>query len=97
MKSVAPLGIPLVAGAHWWMLLLAGVFFVLVAAFVDLTPKVDENFFFSTGDPSLRQSKTISHRFPSQAQLVLDVSSSDISSPLAIQRTAQVSRRRGAT
>jgi len=93
MKSVAPLGIPLVAGAHWWMLLLAGVFFVLVAAFVDLTPKVDENFFFSTGDPSLRQSKTISHRFPSQAQLVLDASSSDISSPRYLSRIARLTQR----
>ena len=93
MKSVAPLRIPLVEGAHWRMLVLTGVFFVLVAAFVDLTPNVDENFFFSTGDPSLRQSKTISHRFPSQAQLVLDVSSSDISSPRYLSRIARLTQR----
>src|SRR6476620_7732149 len=93
MKSVGPLRIPLVAGAHWWMLVLTAVFLVLVAAFVDLTPNVDENFFFSTGDPSLRQSKTISHRFPSQAQLVLDVSSSDISSPRYLSRIARLTQR----
>ena len=93
MKSVGPLRIPLVAGAHWWVLVLTAVFLVLVAAFVDLTPNVDENFFFSTGDPSLRQSKTISHRFPSQAQLVLDVSSSDISSPRYLSRIARLTQR----
>jgi predicted RND superfamily exporter protein len=93
MRSVAPVRIAIVAGAHWWMLVLPGVFFALVWAFVDLTPKVDENFFFSTGDPSLRQSKIISHRFPAQAQLVLDVSSSDISSPRYLSRIARLTQR----
>ncbi len=93
MKFAAPLTIPLVTGAHWWMLVLTGVFFVLVAALVDLTPKVDENFFFSTGDLSLRQSKTISHRFPSQAQLVLDIASSDISSARYLSRIARLTQR----
>ena len=37
--------------AHWEMLAITAVLFVLVAVFVDLKPVVDENFFFSTSDP----------------------------------------------
>jgi len=63
------------------MLAVTVVLFVLVAAFVDLKPVVDENFFFSTSDPGFRQSKKIEQRFPSQPEVILAVSSSDISSP----------------
>src|SRR5213593_2704591 len=68
-------------GAHWEMLAFTVVLFVLIAAFVDLKPVVDENFFFSTSDPGFRQSKKIEQRFPSQPEVILAVSSSDISSP----------------
>jgi uncharacterized protein YybS (DUF2232 family) len=37
------------------MLVITGVVFVLVAAFMDLTPVVDQNFFFSTNDPGIQQ------------------------------------------
>jgi len=43
--------------------------------FVDLKPAVDENFFFSTSDPGVRESKAVEQRFPSQPQLILAVSS----------------------
>jgi uncharacterized integral membrane protein len=38
--------------AHWEMLAVTGVLFVLVIVFVDLNPHVDENFFFATRDPN---------------------------------------------
>ena len=41
------------------MLVITGVVFVLVATFVDLTPVVDQNFFFSTNDPGIQQTKKI--------------------------------------
>ena len=69
--------------------------FVLVAVFVDLKPMVDENFFFSTSDPGFGQSKKIEQRFPSQPQVILAVSSRDISSPRylgRIQKLPQQSR-----
>ena len=69
--------------------------FVLVAVFVDLKPMVDENFFFSTSDPGFGQSKKIEQRFPSQPQVILAVSSRDISSPRylgRIQKLTQQSR-----
>ena len=63
------------------MLAVTGVLFVLVAVFVDLKPVVEENFFFSTSDPGFGQSKKIEQRFPSQPEVILNVSSRDISSP----------------
>src|SRR3954463_863080 len=86
MKKLASLGM------HWLMLLMTAVLFGLVAVLVDLGPVVDENFFFSTSDPQFRQSKKIEQRFPSPSELVLAVSSQDISSPRylgGIQRLTQ--------
>jgi uncharacterized protein len=67
-------------GSYWLMLAIATVLFVLVATFVDLKPVVDENFFFSTSDPGVQQTKKIERRFPSQPEVILAVSSRDISS-----------------
>src|SRR5438477_380614 len=78
--------VPLGSGAHWQMLAVTGALFVLVAVFVDLKPVVEENFFFSTSDPGFGQSKKIEQRFPSQPQLILAVSSSDISSARYLAR-----------
>ena len=43
--------------AHWEMLAVTAVLFVLVLAFVDLKPVVEENFFFATSDPAFGQEK----------------------------------------
>src|SRR6058998_957962 len=73
-------------GAHWEMLAFTVVLFVLVAVFVDLKPVVDENFFFSSSDPGVQQSKKGEQRFPSQPQLILAVSSHDITSSRYLSR-----------
>src|SRR5205814_2765214 len=78
--------------AHWEMLAVTAVLFILVAVFVDLKPVVEENFFFSTSDPGFGQSKKIEQRFPSQPQLVLAVSSGDISSPRYLGRIQKLTR-----
>ena len=70
----------------WAMLIITGIFFGLVAAFVDLKPRVDESFFFSSSDPQFRQSKKSIRVFPAQPQLIVNVSSSDISSPRYLGR-----------
>src|SRR2546430_17218341 len=80
-------------GAHWEMLAVTAVLFVLVAVFVDLKPVVEENFFFSTSDPGLGQSNKIDQRFPSQPQLVLAVSSSEISSPRYLERIQKLTQQ----
>jgi predicted RND superfamily exporter protein len=78
--------------AHWDMLAVAATLFVLVAGFVDLKPAVEENFFFSTQDPAFGQEKKIEQHFPSQPQLILAVSSSDISAPRYFERISRLSR-----
>src|SRR5438270_3002621 len=79
-------------GAHWWMLALTAVLFALVAAFVDLRPKVDENFFFSTGDPQFRQTKKIEKQFPSPTEMIFAVSSRHISSPRYLGRIQRLTQ-----
>jgi uncharacterized protein len=79
MKRAAR-GKALLMWSHWLMLIITCVLFVLVARFVGLKPVVDENFFFSTNDPGIRQTKKIERRFPSQPEVILTVSSRNISS-----------------
>src|SRR5437879_13850431 len=73
-------------GSHWLMLVIASVLFALVAMLVDLKPVVDENFFFSTNDPGILQTKKIERRFSSQPEVILAVSSRNISSPRYLSR-----------
>src|SRR5437763_14762616 len=80
-------------GTHWWMLALTVALFVLVAALVDVKPVVDENFFLSTSDPQLRQSKKIEQRFPSRPEVILTVSSRDISSPRYLGRIQKLTQQ----
>jgi len=68
-------------GAPWLVPVTTGVLLILVAKFVDLRPVVDENFFFSTSDPGVRQQKTIEKHFPSKPEIILAVSAPEISSP----------------
>src|SRR6266404_945822 len=84
--------IPLPRAAHWWMLAITVLLLGLVAALVDLKPVVEENFFFSTRDPGFGQSKKIEQRFPSQPQLILAVSSSDISSARYLARIQKLTQ-----
>src|SRR6266576_1161727 len=80
-------------GSHWEMLVVTTVLFVLVALVVDLKPVVDENFFFSTSDPGVRQTKKIEQHFPSKPELILTVSSHDISSPRYLARIQKLTQR----
>jgi predicted RND superfamily exporter protein len=80
------------SGAHWWMLLVTAGLFVLVATLVDLKPVVDQNFFFSSRDPALRQSEKINERFRTSPELILAVSSHDISSPKYLGRIARLTQ-----
>jgi len=84
---------PVRFGTHWEMLAVTVVLFVLVAVFVDLKPVVDENFFFSTSDPQFQQSKKIEQRFPSQPEVILAVSSPDISSPRYLGRIQRLTQQ----
>jgi len=45
----------------------------LVALFVDLSPRVEGDFFFSDDDPQMVASRTVAERFPGGAQILLRV------------------------
>src|SRR5205085_3659997 len=79
--------------AHWLMLGVTVILLGLVTTLVDLKPHVDENFFFSTSDPQFQESKKIEERFPAGSQLILSVSSSNISSGPYLERLAQLTDR----
>src|SRR5437879_11179583 len=91
LAFVTRVRIPL--GSHWLMLLITGVLFVLVVTLVDLKPVVDQNFFFSTSDPGIQQTKKIERRFPSQPEVILAVSSRDISSQRYLDRIQKLTQR----
>ena len=84
---------PIPLGSHWLMLAITGVLLLSVAILVDLNPVVDQNFFFSTNDPGIQQTKKIEQRFPSQPEVILAVSSRDISSPRYLERIQKLTQR----
>src|ERR1043166_8153747 len=81
------------SGAHWEMLASTAVLFVVVVVFVDLKPVVEENFFFATSDPAFGQEKKVEKQFPSEPDLLLVVSSRDISSPQYLARMQKLTQR----
>src|SRR5437764_1799388 len=89
----APLAIwKKLSGAHWEMLAITAVLLVVVVVFVDLKPVVEENFFFATSDPAFGQSKKIEQSFPSEPDILLVVSSSDISSARYLGRLQKLTQ-----
>src|SRR5205807_2631054 len=80
---------------HWLVLAMTFVVGALVYAIADLTPHVDQQFFFSSDDPQLRESNQIDRRFPSGSQLVVSVASSDISSDTYLEQLQRLTERIG--
>src|SRR6266487_2426785 len=80
-------------GSQWLMLAITAALLLSVAMLVDLKPVVDQNFFFSTNDPGIQQTKKIEKRFPSQPEVILAVSSRDISSQRYLGRIQKLTQR----
>src|SRR5437763_9635425 len=93
IRKRAVYGKALPLGVHWVMLVIVGVLFALVATFVDLKPVVDENFVCLTSDPGVQQTKKIERRFPSQPEVILAVSSRDISSARYLGKIQRLTQR----
>ena len=64
--------------AFWFSLTAVLVAAFLVVAWVDLTPQVASDFFFSTDDPQFQASQQIADTFPSGAQLLIRAVGPDI-------------------
>ena len=46
---------------------------ILVTLFVDLSPRVEGDFFFAEDDPQMQASRAVSERFPSSPQVIIRV------------------------
>src|SRR5213595_2855983 len=93
MMKRAVFGKALPLGSPWLMLAITCALLLAVAVLVDLSPVVDQNFFFSTNDPGIQQTKKIEQRFPSQPEVILAVSSRDISSVRYLERIQKLTQR----
>lgn len=74
------------------LLFLAAVAILVVVRFVDLAPRVESDFFFSTEDPQLRSSEEIAARFPSKPQLILRAAAGDVRSPEYAERIGALTK-----
>lgn len=59
--------------APWGAAIVALAAVALVALFVDLSPRVEGDFFFAEDDPQMQASAAVAARFPSGAQIILRV------------------------
>jgi len=57
--------------AHWLSLVVAAVGLGAVGVWVDLSPRVESDFFFSENDPQLQVSLELDQRYPGRAQVVV--------------------------
>jgi len=60
-------------GAPWIAAVLAVLGVVLVALFVDVSPRVEGDFFFADDDPQMQATREVAERFPSSPQVILRV------------------------
>lgn len=65
------------ASLRWFYLALAVILAVVVVFFVDLTPRVGSDFFFSTDDPKLRADAQIDEIFESGPQIIISAAGPD--------------------
>ncbi|MFW6012097.1 MAG: MMPL family transporter, partial [bacterium] len=76
----------------WAILLLAAAAVAVVVFLVDLTPRVEEDFFFASDDPQLRASARIEETLPSGAQVLVRAAAPDPRSPEALERLRRLGR-----
>ena len=75
-----------------WAVLAGTAALLAVALFVvDLTPRVEHDFFFSTDDPQLQASQEIERLFPSRPQILVDARAPDLRSDDYIRRLTELS------
>ncbi len=75
------------ARISFWTLLAVMLASLAAVVFkVDLTPRVESDFFFSTDDPAFQASRRIAELFPAQPQLILSAQGTDITSPEYLER-----------
>ena len=74
----------------WPYLIAAAVAVTLVVRWVDLTPRVETDFFFSPDDPQYVASAAIAERFPAGQQLIVRIAAPDIRAPRYAERVREL-------
>ncbi|MCP5110108.1 MAG: hypothetical protein GY953_04660, partial [bacterium] len=78
--------------AAFWVLVAAmGLSLWAVVFRVDLSPRVESDFFFSTEDPAFQASQQISELFPSSPQLILSAQGPDVTGEEYVGRIRELS------
>ncbi len=91
-----PPATPTVVSSSWikisfWLLLVAMLLSAWAVTFrVDLDPKVESDFFFSSEDPAFRASLQIADRFPAKPQLIVNAQGPDITSDEYVKRITRL-------
>ncbi len=67
-------------GSEWLLAALAAVCVSAVIFWIDLSPRVESDFFFSPEDPQLRVAQEISRRFPAPEMILIRAEAPDINS-----------------
>lgn len=65
---------------RWIVGAITAAMIVAVLRWVDLSPRVERDFFFSPDDPQLQALQNLSHRFPSPDQIIIRAAGPDIRS-----------------
>ena len=66
--------------SEWFFVGLAALCIFVVLRFVDLSPQVERDFFFSREDPQLQATEEIERRFPSPPQIIIRAEGPDVGS-----------------
>lgn len=75
----------------FWILVVGMVVSLWAILFrIDLTPQVESDFFFSTGDPAFQATEKIEALFPSEPQLIISAMAPDIQDAAYIDQIRQL-------
>lgn len=85
------------AARAWAMLALAATAVAIVVFWVDLSPRVEGDFFFASDDPQLRASARIDETFPSRPQVLVSASADDLRSEASLDRLRSLTRELSGT
>lgn len=78
--------------APWTILALTAAAVAFVVLYVDLTPRVEGDFFFASDDPQVRESAEIDERFPSSPQVLVSASADELRSKESLDRLRDLTR-----
>ncbi|MFN3231725.1 MAG: efflux RND transporter permease subunit [Alphaproteobacteria bacterium] len=78
---------------RWLVLILLLPLGTAFVSFVDLTPRVTKDFFFSTDSPDFQEALEVDRLFPVRSQLIISATGPDLQDPAYFSQIEQLSNR----